>query len=597
MIKKFQRTIQKLISLVPLTQKIKNQILIFAILQTSIYSAVQLKAEDFSIITLPDTQNYTKIPANFKHFENQIQWIIKNKNKENIVFISHLGDVISNKKGYLSYFCPIYKYFNAKIMLPQYSKASNLFYKLDNNEIPYSVVPGNHDYDCIEGPVVWRGTWNFKNFFGADRYKDKKWFLDHDISERNMVQKFSVNGQDFLHIGMEYKPSDKAIKFAQEIIIQNINIPVIITTHHYLEPGDEPRFNHFPKETPNSSGKNNPEQLFKKLIEPFPQVFLVLSGHIHGNGYLESKTLLNKKIHQIVANYQSDPNGGNGWMNILKFSPNESTIDIKIISPSFESSQVQGENRAKDIKNNIKIENDINTLRDFLKTNDIKYYRQGQILNSGNKYYSVVDKYIAKEKNLFLFFKEQFHKIKTNKKKNLNIKSSLKSNFEDIVYFFDSFTRYILNKEDIYVSNINYPKQGLLKFENIIGFSKDQIPPNAKIQSAILSITSEGLGENLSEIAIHKMQFDWDETTKWDNFINGISIGRHAKLKPDAIIKKHSHGTNSYEITDTVQNWVNGEKNNGWVFISQNSKEWSLRSSEWHGIVERPMLTVIYKKN
>ena len=250
-------------------------------------------------------------------------------------------------------------------MEPQYSMASNLFNKLDSNKIPYSIVPGNHDYDCIDTPILWRDTRNFRKFFGADRYIDKDWFLDHDISERNMVQKFNANGQDLLHIGMEWQPSDKAIKFAQESIIKNINTPVIITTHHHLEPGDNPHFNDYEKITPNSSGGNNPEQLFKKLIEPFPQVFLVLSGHLYGSGYLESKTLLNKKVHQIVANYQSDPNGGNGWMNILKFIPDQSTMDIKITSPSFESGQVQGENRAKDIKNNIKIENDINTLRNF----------------------------------------------------------------------------------------------------------------------------------------------------------------------------------------------------------------------------------------
>ena len=137
----------------------------------------------------------------------------------------------------------------------------------------------------------------------------------------------------------------------------------------------------------------------------------------------------------------------------------------------------------------------------------------------------------------------------------------------------------------------------MLKFENIIGFSKDQIPPNTEIETAILTITAEGQGVNLSEIAIHKMQHDWDEKTKWDDFINGISIGSHTKLEPDAIIKKESHGTHSYEITKTVQDWVNGEKNNGWVMVSQNSKEWNIRSSEWHGSTERPMLTVIYKKN
>ena len=50
--------------------------------------------DGFTIIVLPDTQHYVqkdKYPETLKCFESQIQWIIENREKLNIVFVSHVG--------------------------------------------------------------------------------------------------------------------------------------------------------------------------------------------------------------------------------------------------------------------------------------------------------------------------------------------------------------------------------------------------------------------------------------------------------------------------------------------------------------------------
>ena len=53
-----------------------------------------------------------------------------------------------------------------------------------------------------------------------------------------MAQRFTFLDQDFIHIGLEWLPSDDAIQFAEQIMNQNPKIPVILTTHSNLTKGN-----------------------------------------------------------------------------------------------------------------------------------------------------------------------------------------------------------------------------------------------------------------------------------------------------------------------------------------------------------------------
>jgi hypothetical protein len=55
-----------------------------------------------------------------------------------------------------------------------------------------------------------------------------------------------------------------------------------------------------------------------------------------------------------------------------------------------------------------------------------------------------------------------------------------------------------------------------------------------------------------------------------------------------------SKGTLSFDVTASVQAWVDGATNYGWVMLERGNNRWSFRSSEWAGLVERPMLTVVH---
>src|SRR5207244_7300935 len=51
-------------------------------------------ADFFTIVALPDTQYYTELEAKSEqYFKGQTRWIVANRDKEHIAFVTHLGDI------------------------------------------------------------------------------------------------------------------------------------------------------------------------------------------------------------------------------------------------------------------------------------------------------------------------------------------------------------------------------------------------------------------------------------------------------------------------------------------------------------------------
>ncbi|HRU00384.1 MAG TPA: metallophosphoesterase, partial [Victivallales bacterium] len=80
----------------------------------------------FTLIVLPDTQNYVKYEGNDKKFLKQCKWIVENKENLNIRFVLHEGDITDDNSP------------------EQWEKAKNCMSILDG-KIPYALCVGNHD--------------------------------------------------------------------------------------------------------------------------------------------------------------------------------------------------------------------------------------------------------------------------------------------------------------------------------------------------------------------------------------------------------------------------------------------------------------------
>ena len=220
-------------------------------------------AQDFTIVALPDTQHYVD-SANFPIFTAQTQWIVNNRNPLNIVFATQLGDITEHGDA---------------IEL-EWQRADASMDVLDNNGIPNSVVPGNHDLGTA-------GVGNFfDQYFPPSRYLGTPWYAGYLGSDpqdavnrlnKNNYNLFSVDGLDFILINLEYNMPAFAVTWANRILQEHPNRRAIISTHMFIKSsGGRPTS---PYNRPDGTSA---EAVFQQLVFPNCNVFLVLNGHYHG---------------------------------------------------------------------------------------------------------------------------------------------------------------------------------------------------------------------------------------------------------------------------------------------------------------------------
>jgi hypothetical protein len=135
--------------------------------------------------------------------------------------------------------------------------------------------------------------------------------------------------------------------------------------------------------------------------------------------------------------------------------------------------------------------------------------------------------------------------------------------------------------------------QILLRFESIIGTKPGQIPPHSTIHSAKLIVCAFDPG---NPVHLHRMLVPWKRTATWNSMVGGVTAdGLEASMKVDSFTFGNIPATTAeipFAVTDTVQAWVNGEPNYGWVFIDTGTNGWDFYTSEFEEVNQRPKLVV-----
>lgn len=137
--------------------------------------------------------------------------------------------------------------------------------------------------------------------------------------------------------------------------------------------------------------------------------------------------------------------------------------------------------------------------------------------------------------------------------------------------------------------------QVLVRFDNIIGGSFDQIPPGAAISSATLRLRSLDTGNGGW---LHAMLQPWSDTSTWNSLLGGDGIqadNTEALSAMDDGISSNSLADVDLDVTATVQDWVDGAMaNNGWVVLAGGADGWDIASAD-HGTTDyHPELIVTF---
>ena len=248
------------------------------------------EAADFKIVLFPDTQNESaSFPA---VFNSQTTWIANNRTSQNIVFATHLGDIVNTANSN-----------------PQWVNADTAMDILDAGNVAYSVGPGNHDM----------GTGSlYETYFGISRFQAKSWYGGHFGTDNyNNYSLFSASGLDFILINLQYSPTSAMLNWADARLKQYAARRGILVSHEIL--------------SPDSSLSSEGTPIFNALKNN-PNLFLMLCGHA-GVAYLAEQGDDGHTIHIMMADYEGEQDGGNGYLRILTFSPVNNKISATTYSP------------------------------------------------------------------------------------------------------------------------------------------------------------------------------------------------------------------------------------------------------------------------
>ncbi|HUQ69869.1 MAG TPA: DNRLRE domain-containing protein [Planctomycetaceae bacterium] len=135
--------------------------------------------------------------------------------------------------------------------------------------------------------------------------------------------------------------------------------------------------------------------------------------------------------------------------------------------------------------------------------------------------------------------------------------------------------------------------QVLMRFDDIIGSKAGQVPLRSTIHSAKLLVGAFDQGNTVN---LHRMLVPFDRSATWGSLISGVSADglEAARQKSSFTFGKIAASTSEvpFDVTDSVQAWVNGAANHGWVFINTGGDGWDFYASEFENIKQRLRLVI-----
>lgn len=495
--------------------------------------------DPWTVVALPDTQKYAERARRASIPAAQTQWILDNREAENIRFVSHEGDIVDNGDREL-----------------EWERMDDAMSTLDG-ELPYSVVTGNHDY-----ATLWdrrSSTALYEQYFGPSRFEGRSWFGGNGPGDDGLstYQLFSGGGYDFLHLALEWEPPGRVddpsttLGWAQEVLDRYSDRPTVLTTHSYLR--DEPGERADVVQEANGNG-NAGETVWRELVAPNPQIFAVLNGHFHDRGgtatgehHQTSTNDAGLAVYEMVANYQDYDRGGDGWLRLLRFEPGGGSGDADRLAVETYS-PTRGE-YATDESSQFGFDLDFDARFGPFDTTESVTFRQGT-----DGYDGTTDTDV----------REAEPTSTGASATTLNVDSDEPLGTGQAVH-------------------------ALIRFADVVGSGAGQVSLGATVVSATLTLETTDDGDGA---AVHRMLEPWDGDDTWERLGDGVQAdGTQAAADPVTTTGSVSEGPTTLDVTASVGAWLDGEPNHGWAFLPAGDDGWDFAASE--GVVP-PTLTVRY---
>ncbi len=287
----------------------------------------------FSLVVIPDTQHYrgrgTKRggedaePLSNKVFDGWTDWIAANLDRQRIVFVSHVGDIvdINNRE--------------------QWALARRCMDKL-HGRVPYGISVGNHDMTGGGDSSL------FQEFFPKSRFTRFGWYggcfekpadkVAISGNNANSFQLFEAGGMRFIALHLECNAPDDVLQWTDSVLRRYADRRALITTHMGLGPRDKPKTSRDYFDAPKGRmtwtkrhGKrgNSPQQMWDKCFQKHANLFLICSGDQSRTQAMRLKSTGRRgnSVHELLSDY-----GANG-LRVMRFIPAKNEIEVRTWDP------------------------------------------------------------------------------------------------------------------------------------------------------------------------------------------------------------------------------------------------------------------------
>jgi len=268
---------------------------------------------------MPDTQYYTLESAYPETFYSQAQWVVDNKERLNIKGVLHVGDVVN--------------YGNLEA---EWAIADAAFDILETADVPYLAAIGNHD-TMTNGA---RLSTLFNTNLPQSRYTEKSWWSGgffEDGKSENAYMFITLGGEEYIIISMEFGARDSVLAWADGLLTTYAAKKAIILTHAYiavdgtlLEGADTGSPYNYDIATDCNDGTE-----YWAMLKTHDNLRYVICGHLTPASNFSADTDGGKAVHQIMANYQNEDNGGNGWIRVMEFYLDAGLVNNKTYSTTL----------------------------------------------------------------------------------------------------------------------------------------------------------------------------------------------------------------------------------------------------------------------
>ena len=285
----------------------------------------------FSLAVVGDTQTITnrgaKGTSNAYHnsLPNLYQWIVDNVEAKKMQYVIGLGDI--TEKGV----DPWHKNYEPKsVGDAEWEYARNAISKM-NGVIPYTLVRGEgHD--------------------GYDRFNE--WFADYTPYTENIAgfykegevgsvyHTFEVGDVKYLIMCLDFGAKDPVLEWANEVVAENADRKVIVTTHGYLEKDGtllETGEAYCPSSSYYDPENNDGDDIWEKFVKKHENITMVISGHMTCDDIVIDQVVGengNAVTHILIdpQDIDKDVSGGYGMVAMMYFSEDGEDVAIEYYS-------------------------------------------------------------------------------------------------------------------------------------------------------------------------------------------------------------------------------------------------------------------------